>query len=104
MRAVQPSSSGSTVCIERQRLAESKDWVEGLRAAADTVRQQGNITLAKALDSTAQQPPSGIDRAASHPSVSARGATAEGGRPPRRPQATRSTGGDLTHTDGFTDA
>ena len=51
-RAVQPSSSGSTVCVERQRLAGSKDWVEGLRAAADTVRQEGNITLAKALDIT----------------------------------------------------
>ena len=33
-------------------LAELRDWVEGLRAAADTVRQEGNITLAKALDIT----------------------------------------------------
>jgi hypothetical protein len=29
-----------------------KDWVEGLRAAAHTARQEGNITLAKALDIT----------------------------------------------------
>ena len=33
-------------------LAEVKDWVEGLRAAAHTARQEGNITLAKALDIT----------------------------------------------------
>ena len=33
-------------------LAELKDWVEGIRAAAHTARQQGNITLAKALDIT----------------------------------------------------
>jgi hypothetical protein len=33
-------------------LAELKDWVEGLRAAAHTARQEGNITLAKALDIT----------------------------------------------------
>jgi hypothetical protein len=33
-------------------LAELKDWVEGLRAAAHTARKQGNITLAKALDNT----------------------------------------------------
>jgi hypothetical protein len=33
-------------------LAELKDWVEGIRAAAQTARQQGNITLAKALDIT----------------------------------------------------
>ena len=29
-----------------------KDWVEGLRAAAHTARERGNITLAKALDVT----------------------------------------------------
>jgi hypothetical protein len=29
-----------------------KDWVEGIRAAAHTARQQGNVTLAKALDVT----------------------------------------------------
>ena len=33
-------------------LAELKDWVEGLRAAAHTARERGNITLAKALDIT----------------------------------------------------
>ena len=33
-------------------LAELKDWVEGLRAAAHTARQGGNISLAKALDMT----------------------------------------------------
>ena len=33
-------------------LAEVKDWLEGLRAAAHTARQVGNITLAKALDIT----------------------------------------------------
>ena len=33
-------------------LAELKDWVEGIRAAAHTARQEGNITLAKALDIT----------------------------------------------------
>ena len=33
-------------------LAELKDWVEGLRAAAHNARQQGNITLAQALDVT----------------------------------------------------
>ena len=33
-------------------LAELRDWVAGLRAAADTARQAGNITLANALDIT----------------------------------------------------
>ena len=33
-------------------LAELRDWVEGLRAAAHTARQEGNIPLAKALDIT----------------------------------------------------
>jgi hypothetical protein len=33
-------------------LAELRDWVEGLRAAAHTARQEGNITLAEALDIT----------------------------------------------------
>jgi len=33
-------------------LAELADWVEGLRAAAQTARSQGNITLAEALDIT----------------------------------------------------
>jgi hypothetical protein len=33
-------------------LAELTDLIEGLRAAADTARQEGNITLANALDIT----------------------------------------------------
>jgi hypothetical protein len=33
-------------------LAELKDWVEGIRAAAHTARREGNITLARALDIT----------------------------------------------------
>jgi hypothetical protein len=33
-------------------LAELRDWVEGLRAAAYNARQLGNSTLAKALDIT----------------------------------------------------
>ena len=31
-------------------LAELKDWVEGLRAAAHKARNAGNVTLAEALD------------------------------------------------------
>jgi hypothetical protein len=33
-------------------LAELADWVEGLRAAAHTARENGDITLAEALDLT----------------------------------------------------
>ena len=33
-------------------LAELKDWVEGIRAAAHNARQEGNLSLAKALDMT----------------------------------------------------
>ena len=33
-------------------LAELKDWVEGLRAAAHQARNAGNVTLAEALDIT----------------------------------------------------
>jgi len=33
-------------------LAELKDWVEGLRAAAHQARNAGNATLAEALDIT----------------------------------------------------
>jgi hypothetical protein len=33
-------------------LAELKDWVAGIRAAAHIARQKGNVTLAKALDIT----------------------------------------------------
>jgi hypothetical protein len=38
--------------VQRADLAELADWVEGLRAAANTARVQGNITLADALDVT----------------------------------------------------
>jgi hypothetical protein len=37
---------------ETADLAELKDWVAGIRAAAHIARQEGNITLAKALDTT----------------------------------------------------
>ena len=37
---------------QRADLTELRDWVEGLRAAAHSARQEGNITLAKALDIT----------------------------------------------------
>jgi hypothetical protein len=33
-------------------LAEVKDWVEGIRAAAHNARQEGNVPLATALDLT----------------------------------------------------
>jgi hypothetical protein len=33
-------------------LAELADWVEGLRAAAHTAREEGDIALAEALDLT----------------------------------------------------
>ena len=33
-------------------LAELKDWVAGIRAAAHNARQEGNLSLAKALDMT----------------------------------------------------
>jgi hypothetical protein len=33
-------------------MAELRDWVEGLRAAAHTARKVSNVTLAKALDMT----------------------------------------------------
>jgi hypothetical protein len=33
-------------------LAELKDWVEGIRAAAHKARQEGNLSLAEALDMT----------------------------------------------------
>jgi len=38
--------------MRRADLAELADWVEGLRAAAQTARVQGNVTLADALDVT----------------------------------------------------
>ena len=37
---------------QKADLAELADWVEGLCAAAQTARRQGNITLADALDIT----------------------------------------------------
>ena len=52
----QPTGQADSVSKVRARqtadLAELKDWVEGLRAAAHNARQAGNITLAKALDIT----------------------------------------------------
>ena len=33
-------------------LAELKDWVEAIRAAANKARHEGNLPLAKALDMT----------------------------------------------------
>jgi hypothetical protein len=33
-------------------LAELRDWVEGIRTAAHNARQKGNVSLAKALDTT----------------------------------------------------
>jgi hypothetical protein len=40
------------VAWERADLVESADWVEGLRAAAKEAREEGNLTLADALDIT----------------------------------------------------
>jgi hypothetical protein len=37
---------------QKADLAELADWVEGLRAAVQTARLQGNITLADVLDIT----------------------------------------------------
>jgi hypothetical protein len=37
---------------QRPDLAELADWVEGLRAAAEKARKDGNLTLADALDIT----------------------------------------------------
>ena len=53
-RRARQSCTDSVGVVARQTadLAELKDWVEGLRAAAHTARQEGNITLAKALDIT----------------------------------------------------
>jgi hypothetical protein len=43
---------GRVGATQKAYLADLADWVEGLRAAAHTARQKGNITLAKALDIT----------------------------------------------------
>jgi hypothetical protein len=37
---------------QRAELAEVAEWVEGLRAAAHRAHDEGNVTLAKALDIT----------------------------------------------------
>jgi len=37
---------------DRADMAALNDWVEGLRAAAHSARQEGKITLANALDIT----------------------------------------------------
>jgi len=37
---------------ETADLAELKDWVEGIRAAANKARQEGDLPLARALDMT----------------------------------------------------
>jgi hypothetical protein len=37
---------------QRAELAELAEWVEGLRAAAHRALDEGNVTLAKALDIT----------------------------------------------------
>jgi hypothetical protein len=37
---------------QRADLAELADWVEGLRGAAQKAREDGNLTLAEALDIT----------------------------------------------------
>jgi hypothetical protein len=43
---------GGVGARQKADLAELADWVEGLRAAAHAARQEGNITLAEALDIT----------------------------------------------------
>jgi hypothetical protein len=48
----QADSVGDVGARQTADLAELKDWVEGLRAAAHNARQAGNIALAKALDIT----------------------------------------------------
>ena len=48
----QADSVGNVRARQTADLAELKDWVEGLRAAAHDARQAGNITLANALDTT----------------------------------------------------
>jgi hypothetical protein len=43
---------GDVVARQTADLAELKDWLEGLRAAAHNARQEANLSLAKALDLT----------------------------------------------------
>lgn len=51
-RVAKPVACGGVGASQQADLAELADWVEGLRAAAQTARSQGNITLAEALDIT----------------------------------------------------
>ncbi len=43
---------GGVGARQKADLAELADWVEGLRAAAHAAREEGNITLAEALEIT----------------------------------------------------
>lgn len=45
-------ASGRVGARQRAELAELADWVEGLRAAAQKAREDGNLALAEALDVT----------------------------------------------------
>ena len=47
-----PGQVDSVAARQTADLAEPKDWVEGIRAAARNARQEGNVSLAKALDLT----------------------------------------------------
>jgi hypothetical protein len=51
-REAKQIACGGVRATQQADLAELADWVEGLRAAAQTARVQGNITLAEALDIT----------------------------------------------------
>ena len=51
-RVAKRVACGGVGARQQADLAELADWVEGLRAAAQTARAQGNITLAEALDIT----------------------------------------------------
>jgi ArsR family metal-binding transcriptional regulator len=48
----QVDSVGGVGASQTADLAELKDWVEGIRAAANEAREEGNLPLAKALDMT----------------------------------------------------
>jgi hypothetical protein len=51
-RVAKRVACGGVGASQQADLAELADWVEGLRAAAQTARAEGNITLAEALDIT----------------------------------------------------
>jgi hypothetical protein len=51
-RGAKRVACGGVGASQQADLAELADWVEGLRAAAQTARARGNITLAEALDIT----------------------------------------------------